>query len=102
MAFLDGADRQAETLEQRCEIRKVLTDMLALPAEQLRARRYANYQMEQDAWTAPELLCAYFLPSRPMKLDVNDFYHDIAEPRARAVIRQKLRELEEAINNHTR
>ena len=62
VVYLQGAERQSEDLDQRREIEKALNDMLTLTPDELRARRYANYQMEPGAWTIIQFLHRYFVP----------------------------------------
>jgi len=97
VAYLQGAERQSEDLDQRREIEKALNDMLTLSPDELRTRRYANYQMEPGAWDIIHLLHRYFVPEKLKGLDEARFYRDIAKPEARAVIQEHLREVREAI-----
>ena len=97
VAYLQGAERQSEDLDQRREIEKALNDILTLSPDELRARRYANYQMEPGAWTIIQLLHRYFVPRQLVGLDESRFYHDIADPAARAVVQERLREVREAM-----
>jgi hypothetical protein len=90
VAYLQGADQQFENANQRREIEKALNDMLTLSPDDLRKRRYANYQMQPGAWTIIDVLHKYFLPSKPVGLNHRRFYRDIADPAAQAVIRDHL------------
>jgi hypothetical protein len=74
IAYLQGAERQSEDLDQRREIEKALNDMLTLSPDELRKRRYANYQMEPGAWTIIQLLHGYFVPQELKGLDEARFY----------------------------
>jgi hypothetical protein len=95
-AYLDGAERQAETDEQRREIARALHDALELTPDELRERRYAGYGMNPDAWTAVELLSHHFVPTTPMTLEETSFYRDVGDPAARAAIQEQLDALERA------
>jgi hypothetical protein len=95
--YLQGAERQSEDLDQRREIEKALNDMLTLNPDELRTRRYSNYQMEPGVWTIIDVLYNYFLPRKPAGLDESLFYRDVAEPLARAVIRDHLQRVRERI-----
>lgn len=97
VAFLQGAERQSEDLDQRLEIEKALNDMLTLKPDELRSRRYANYQMQAGAWTIIQLLHRYFASRGPVYIDEDRFYQDVTDPAARAVIQENLRKVREAI-----
>jgi hypothetical protein len=97
VAYLQGADQQFENANQGREIEKALNDMLTVSPDELRKRRYANYQMQPGAWTIIDVLHKYFLPSKPVGLNQRQFYQDVADPAAQAVIRAHLREVREAI-----
>ena len=84
VAYLQGAERQSEDLDQRSEVEKALNDVLTLSSDELRARRYANYQMEPAAWTIIQLLHGYFVPQKLKGLDETRFYRDVTDPTAQA------------------
>jgi hypothetical protein len=100
VTFLQGAEQQWETQEQGREIEKALNDMLALKPDELRNRRYANYQMQPGAWSIIELLHRYFVSRGPVYLDENRFYQDMTDPAAKAVIRQHVQVVKESIPLH--
>jgi hypothetical protein len=95
--YLGQADRQAETQDQRNEIKRALEDMLKVPAAELRQRRYADYQMHPARWTLVELLRRYFVPPTPTDLDESRLYDDCQAPEAKDVVRRQLGEVERAI-----
>jgi len=101
--YLTGAQRQAETLDQRQEIQRALRDMLELPPEQLRDKRYANYQMEPGSWTAIDILERYYFPESPLTMLVPEtFYRDVALPPAREAIQRHLDRITKDIEAETR
>ncbi len=95
-AYLGGAERQAETDEQRREISRALHDTLELAPAELKGRRYADYGMNPDAWTVVEVLSHYFVPASPVALEDASFYRDVEDPAARAAIQEQLDALESA------
>jgi hypothetical protein len=97
--YLDGAERQSETVENRKEIRRALRDMLILSPQELQQRRYADYEGTPQAWTAVELLERSFVPARQAALDPASFYRDLAAPRARGAIRKQLQDVERALSS---
>ena len=97
VANLKGADQQWETVESAREIERALNDMLTLSPDELRRRRYANYQMDPGAWTIIELLHRYFVPLKPLYVDKDRFYRDVTAVEARAVIRAQLEEVRRSI-----
>jgi hypothetical protein len=60
--YLEGAELQAETNEQRREIAQALQDMLSMPAAELRKQRYSDYSGTQACGQQQELLRAHFCP----------------------------------------
>ena len=93
-AYLNGAERQTETDQQRQDIGRALNDLLGLSSAELRARRYPDYQGKPEAWTAAELIQKYYVPVNAMKLDEDRFYRDAGLPAGRAVLERCLKELD--------
>ena len=100
VVYLQGADQQWETQEQGREIERALNDMLTLSPDELRNRRYANYQMQPGAWTTIELLHRYFVSRGLVYVDETRFYQDVTDPAAQAVIRQHLQDVKKSIPLH--
>jgi hypothetical protein len=92
-AFLNRAERQAETDEQRAEIQRALRDMLVKPPAQLRQIRYADYAGQESKWSITELLQHYFVPNPPAALDEERFYRDVRAPAAHAAIQLQLEDV---------
>lgn len=90
VAYLDGAERQAESADQEREIVRALEDLRSLPAAALAERRYADYAMSPARWTLAELVTRYFVPRSRMSIDPARFYADARDPRAIAVIDAQL------------
>ena len=86
VAYLDGAERQAESADQEREIARALQDLRSLPPATLPTRRYADYALVPDRWTLTELIAKYYVPRVPTTLDPATFYRDARDPRALAVI----------------
>jgi hypothetical protein len=95
VVYLKGAERQAETNDQRLEIRRALVDLASLPVDQLRGRRYADYEMRTGKWTLATLLARYFVPSEPHVLNEETLYRDAQLPEARAVINDQIRAIDD-------
>jgi len=91
VSFFDGAELQIETPDQVQELQRALQDMLELPEDELRERRYADYQMNEGKWTLAEILSAYFLQEKPIDLD--RIYSDASENAAKTVIKERLEAL---------
>ena len=83
VVYLEGADQQWETQEQGREIEKALNDMLTLSPDELRNRRYANYQMQPGAWTIIDILHKYFLPRGSADVDESRFTQTLQTPQPR-------------------
>lgn len=100
--YFAEAEIQAETDEQRAELRRALADMLALTVAELQTRRYADYDGTKGVRSLPELLSAHLVPTRPQVIVPVRFFADMKVPDAQAAIRKKLRELERADSNSPR
>lgn len=92
---LDGAERQAETDEQRLEILRALEDLRTLTPAALKQQRYADYESKPDQWTLVQLLQKYFVPRELRSIDEETLYWDAHSPRARKVVEQQIRALRE-------
>jgi hypothetical protein len=93
--YLDGAERQAETDEQRQEILRALEDLRTLDPAALKSRRYANYENEPARWTLAELLRKYFVPRELRSIEEETLYRDAQSPAAREVVSRQIRALRE-------
>jgi hypothetical protein len=93
--YLDGAERQAETDEQRLEILRALEDLRTLTPAALKQRRYADYENKPEQWTLVQLLQKYFVPRQLCSIDEETLYQDAQSPRAREVVEQQIRALRE-------
>jgi hypothetical protein len=93
--YLDGAERQAETDEQRQEILRALEDMRTLDAATMKSRRYADEGNVPGKWTLAELLQKYFVPRAPHLIDEVALYRDTQSASAREVVEHQIRALRE-------
>ncbi len=67
VAFFDEAELQIETDDQRQVLMQALNDMLKLYPDELRKKRYANYQLEPEKWTLAEVLSHYYYARTPIE-----------------------------------
>lgn len=99
VTYLRGAELQAEDDAQRANIHRALEDLAALPAAELRARRYADYQGTPDAWDLPRVLRSHFVPSDASRAGIVDdpdaFWAAADSDEARAVAREMLDALDQ-------
>jgi hypothetical protein len=93
-AYLRGAEIQAETDAQRRELQRALADLLAKPADELRAARYAGPQGEPGQRDLAQVLRAHLVPSRPSSVVLDTWLAERTRPDAQAALRDKLAELE--------
>lgn len=94
VSFLKGAELQIETQDQQRELEQALEDMLQLSPKELKKRRYGDYQTTKGMWTLTRILSAYFLPPRPLIIDSDRFYDDVATSAGRSIVEKKLRTLQ--------
>ncbi len=95
--YFHNAELQFETPAQGAEIRRALEDILNLSPEDLRKRRYANYQLVPESWDILTLIRSYFVPEKPLSLEEARFYQDMTEAPARKEVENQLRAVNEAL-----
>jgi hypothetical protein len=89
--YLNGAEQQSETDDQRAVIRQAFVDMLKEPIESLRKKRYPDYQLNPHKWPITEVLTSYFVPDPGyIDFDGDEFFRDVKKPEAREVIQKWL------------
>jgi hypothetical protein len=92
--YLNGAERQSETDDQKIVIKQAFVDMLYEPLESLRKKRYPDYQMHPHKWPITEVLYHYFVPDPLITFDSDEFFRDVKKPEAQKVIRKWLDHLD--------
>lgn len=97
VAYLRGAELQAETNDQRREVLRALDDLLDKSPAELRNARYSDTSGHKDTRTVIEMLRAHFVPEQPTALDPERFYQDVATPEARSVIQMQRERVRAAI-----
>lgn len=91
--YLENAELQCETEEQKENIHQAFRDMLTLSPEELKGKLYKNYQGIPE-WQAHVVLEKHFVPDSQMFLDKDTFYEDLKDPRAQKNIQQWLKKME--------
>jgi hypothetical protein len=94
VSFFSGAQYQAESDDQIQEIRLALQDLATLPPDELRRRRYSDYQMKAGQWNLPTLLMRYFVPADLQVVHEDALYRDAQAPEAKEVIRKQIRAID--------
>ena len=95
-SYLTGAEIQTETDDQRAEVRTALADMLMLTADELQAKRYADFAGVANKRTLVELISNHLLPSAPRLLDAATFFADVKSLEAQSAVRAKLAEVDKS------
>ncbi len=95
--YFNNSEVQAENDAQRCEIRRVLIDMLQKPENELRTSKYRDYQGNVDRRDIIQLIRAHFVPDRPQALKLESFLADVKKTDAQQAIQNKLTEIEKNI-----
>ena len=99
VSYLRGAELQCEDDAQRANIHRAFEDLATLPAAELRARRYADYQGTPGAWDLPRVLRSHFVPSNPHDAGIVDdpdaFWAAADSDEVRALAREVLRALDD-------
>ena len=92
--YLNGAEEQFETDDQKIVIKQAFVDMLYEPIESLRKKRYPDYQMHPNKWPITEVLYRYFVPDPLISFDGDEFFRDVKKPEAREMIQEWLHHME--------
>jgi hypothetical protein len=89
--YLNGAEEQCETDDQKTVIKQAFADMLYEPVDSLRKKRYPDYQMRPDRWPITKLLYSYIVPRPLIWFDDDDeFFRDVKKPEAQEAIQKWL------------
>ncbi len=88
--YLKNAELQYEGKAQEETIAAALNDILSLPDEQLKAKKYSDYAGTKDQWDLPTLISRHFVPDRKGKSLGDSFYCDVCSEEARREIRKIL------------
>ena len=88
--YLNGAEQQSETDDQRVVIKQAFADMLYEPVESLRKNRYPDYQMHPHKWPITEVLYRYIVPDPLIWFDDDEFFCDVKKPEAQEMIQKWL------------
>ncbi len=81
--FLKNAELQYEGKAQEETVAAALNDILSLPEEALKSRRYSDYAGTKDQWDLPTLISRHFVPDRKGKNLGSVFYRDVRSDEAR-------------------
>lgn len=89
--YLNGAEEQSETDDQRLVIKQAFVDMLNEPVERLRKNRYPDYRMHLHKWPITEVLYRYFVSDPAyIAFDGDEFFRDVKKPEAQEMIQKWL------------
>ncbi len=94
VAFFDEAEAQMETDDQRQILMRALDDMLRLSPNELRNKRYANYQLEPGKWTLAEVLTHYYYARTPIEFP-ELLIDDISSKNSKQAIKKALIHLQQ-------
>jgi len=92
--YLNGAEEQAEDDDQRAVIKRAFVDMLYEPVDNLRKKRYPDYQMHPHKWPITEVLYRYIVPDPLIDFDGDEFFRDVKKPEAREMVQKWLHHME--------
>jgi hypothetical protein len=92
--YLNGAEEQSETDDQRAAIRQAFVDMLNEPIGSLRKKRYPDYQLHHHKWPITEVLTSYFLPDSSAGFENDEFFRDVKKPEAQEMIQKWLNHMD--------
>lgn len=70
--YLAQAERQTETVEQCIVLKQALCDILNLPAQTLKSKRYKNFSETENQWTSLEVIRHHLVPISAVALSEHD------------------------------
>jgi len=98
--FSDAYFQSGDVEESRREVIQALKDALVLPLEELRAKRYADYQMTPNQWTFGKLLNSYYsvgvrMNGNLVHAENEGFLEALKQPEAIPALKKAITKLEE-------
>jgi hypothetical protein len=94
VAYLRGAEIQAETDAQREVLRRALRDLASLPAAELRAARYPASDGRPAQRDVVQVLRGHLVPATPQGVDLDELLAGRDSEAGRAALRETLAKLE--------
>lgn len=91
--YFDGVEVQYENDIQKETIIQVLNDILNMPAEELRKKKYPNYVGENDAWNLPTIIYGYCIADDSQKTLGDDLYSEVKDDEVQIKIKKLLESL---------
>ena len=99
VAILQDVEINYETPLQLKQICTALDDMATLSTNDIKNKRYADFNGNQGKWTLLQVLYAYFLPAQ--KVNLQNLYEDVEKPLSREIVRQTLLDMQEYCDTKT-
>jgi hypothetical protein len=93
--YFENAELQYEGEIQKENILTALEDILRLPEDELRSRKYKDYTGKDDAWDLSTLIVSHFVPDGKKNLG-NNFYKDVKTKEMREKIKQMIAQINES------
>ena len=95
--FLSEGERQMETKMQRRELASALGDMLHSDPDDLKKRRYSDYDGRAGQWSITTMLSKYYIPKHPIKIEDEIFFKDYSAPEAQDAIKNEIQFLKKSM-----
>ena len=92
--YFNDAELQYEGNVQKENIMTALNDILTLPEEELKNKRYKDYTGKINQWDLETLIYKHFIPDNNGKTLGNNFYHDIKSEEVKKQIKQMMEDLQ--------
>jgi len=93
-AYLKNADLQYEGESQKENIVNALNDIVNLPEEQLRVKKYKDYSGKEDQWDLTALIYKYFVPDKKEKTLGDNFFQVVKSKE----VQKEVKNILESIN----
>lgn len=87
MHFVDGAEVQAETDRQACDLALALREIASGPASRVMGLRYRDASGKAAEWTAADVLTGYLVPPEPAEAEHSEaFYLGATDPATKVAV----------------
>jgi hypothetical protein len=91
--YFENAELQCEEVQEET-IKEALYDILTLPEDKLRERRYSEYRGREARWDLPTLIYRHFVPPGNARTLGDNFYRDVKSRKVQKKVEEFLRRLE--------
>ncbi len=91
--YFDDVELQYDGDIQKNNIKTALNDILTLSIEELKTKKYKDYNGNEGKWNLPALIYKHFVPNKQKKTLGSYFYKEIKAKKVQKQIRNILKKM---------